>query len=65
MMKIDKSEIPQDYPMLCCFCDTKLLSRKDCHNAQPAMNSWCCGDCNTKIVIPYRLRVLTLSHIKS
>lgn len=59
MIAIKKSEFYQGFPIVCCLCDKIIRGIHDRHNAQPVINSWCCSDCNMKIVLPYRLRMLT------
>lgn len=41
----------------CCFCGTPLTDR-DVNNADPARaGGICCGKCNARIVVPYRMIV--------
>jgi len=47
---------PTKFPMECCFCDNKITTVHQRHNADPIMDSWCCEDCNSSKVVPYRLR---------
>ena len=35
------------------------------HNAEPVNSGRCCGDCNTMVVIPVRLRQLAQSRLGS
>lgn len=47
--------------MNCCICRMKIETEpltgwKGGHNAQPIMDGRCCGECNTLVVIPLRLR---------
>ena len=55
---MSKSEYTQKFPIVCCLCDNKINNVHERHNCSPVMDSWCCSDCNTKVVIPYRMRAI-------
>jgi hypothetical protein len=41
----------------CCFCGNKF-DTKEANNAEPVIkNGECCGECNTKYVIPARIEL--------
>lgn len=40
--------------MKCIFCGKEVESRQ-AHHATPAVEGYCCSDCNAKVVLPLRL----------
>ena len=55
--------------MNCSICNNKIMPDKTngkkvwdgSHNAEPVNNGRCCGSCNNKIVIPFRINLFMSS----
>ncbi len=46
-------------PEICCICgfsiEVELSGWRYGHNAQPVKDGRCCSDCNSMVVIPFRM----------
>lgn len=41
----------------CCICGKKIEERES-NNASPLKEGRCCNDCNVKVVIPHRYKLI-------